>query len=108
MAKFILLYKGPATPQADITAEVGEQLMQAWGAWMGKVGEALVDAGAPFVGSSTAVAGDGSTKSASDLNGYTIVEAPDVSAAKALCGGNPFLDDGTANFAVEIYELETM
>ena len=108
MAKFMLLYKGPATPQADITAEVGEQLMQAWGAWMGKVGEALVDAGAPFVGSSTAVAGDGSTKSASDLNGYTIVEAPDVSAAKALCGGNPFLDDGTANFAVEIYELGTM
>jgi hypothetical protein len=108
MAKFMLLYKGPATPQADITAEVGEQLMQAWGAWMGKVGEALVDAGAPFVGSSTAVAGDGSTKSASDLNGYTIVEAPDVRAAKALCGGNPFLDDGTANFAVEIYELGTM
>jgi hypothetical protein len=23
-------------------------------------------------------------------------------------GGNPFLDDGTANFAVEIYELGTM
>jgi hypothetical protein len=108
MAKFILLYKGPATPQADITPDVGEQLMQAWGAWMGKVGEALVDAGAPFAGASTAVAGDGSTKSASDLNGYTIVEAPDIGAAKALCGGNPFLDDGTANFAVEIYELGTM
>ena len=108
MAKFILLYKGPATPQADITPEVGEQLMQAWGAWMGKVGEALVDGGAPFVGSSNALAGDGSTKSASDLNGYTIVEAPDIDAATALCGVNPFLDDGTANFAVEIYELGTM
>ena len=73
---------------------------------MGKVGEVLVEGGAPFVG--TALAGDGSTKSASDLNGYTIVEAPDIDAAKALCGGNPFLDDGTANFAVEIYELATM
>jgi hypothetical protein len=60
-----------------------------------------------FVGSSTALAGDGSTKSASDL-GYTIVGAPAIGAAKALCGGNPFLDDGTANFAVEIYELGTM
>jgi len=108
MAQFILLYKGPATPQADITPEVGAQLTQAWGAWMGKVGEALVDGGAPFVGSSNALAGDGSTKSASDLNGYTIVEAPDIDAATALCGGNPFLDDGTANFAVEIYELGTM
>jgi hypothetical protein len=107
MAKFILLYKGPATPQADITPEVGEQLTQAWDAWMGKVGEALVDGGAPFA-VSTAVAGDGSTTSASDLNGYTILEAPDIDAAKALCGGNPFLDDGTSNFVVEIYELGTM
>jgi hypothetical protein len=108
MAKFILLYKGPATPQADITPEAGQQLMQAWDAWMGKVGDALVDGGAPFAGNSTAVAGDGSTKSAGDLNGYTIVEAPDITAAKTLVGGNPFLDDRTANFAVEIYELGTM
>jgi hypothetical protein len=108
MAKFILLYKGPATPQADITPEVGERLMQAWNAWMGKVGNALVDRGAPFVANSTAIAGDGSTSSASDLNGYTILEAPDLNSATSLVGGNPFLDDGTANFAVEIYELGTM
>jgi len=108
MAQFILLYKGPATPQADTTPEVGAQLTPAWGAWMGKVGEALVDGGAPFVGSSTALAGDGSSKRASDLNGYTIVGAPDIDATKALCGGNPFLDDRTANCAVKIYELGTM
>jgi hypothetical protein len=46
MAQFILLYKGPATPQADTTPEVGAELTQAWGAWMGKVGQALVDGGA--------------------------------------------------------------
>ena len=50
MAKFILLYRGPATPMEDITAEMSEQIMQAWGAWMGKVGDALVDGGAPFAG----------------------------------------------------------
>ena len=108
MARFILLYKGPATPQADITPEVGAQFMQAWEAWMGKVGGALVDGGAPFTGSSTAVVADGSTRSASDLTGYTIVEAQDIDAAKALVGGNPFLEDGSAKFAVEIYELGTM
>jgi len=32
----------------------------------------------------------------------------DITAAKSLVGGNPFLDDGSANFAVEIYELGTM
>ena len=75
---------------------------------MGKVGTALVDAGAPFAGNSTAVVADGSTRSASDLTGYTIVEAQDIDAAKALVGGNPFLEDGSAKFAVEIYELGTM
>jgi len=108
MAKFILLYKGPATPQAEITPEVGAQLMQAWEAWMGKIGASLVDAGAPFTPSSTAVVADGSTRSASDLTGYTIVEASDLDAAKVLVGGNPFLDDGSSKFAVEIYELGTM
>jgi len=107
MAKFILLYKGPATPMEDITPEASEQLMQEWGTWMGKVGDALLDAGAPFVGSS-AVAGDGSTTSASDLTGYTIVQAPDIETARTLCDGNPFLSDGTANFVVEIYELGSM
>lgn len=108
MTKFILLYKGPATPQADISPEGGAQIMQAWEAWMGKVSASLVDAGAPFTGTSTAVVADGTTRSASDLTGYSIVEAPDLNAAQALVGGNPFLEDGSANFAVEVYELGTM
>ena len=107
MAKFILLYKGPATPMEDITPEVGEQLMQAWNAWMGNVGKALVDGGAPFAGR-TGVAGDGTATSASDLNGYSIVEAADIDTAKSLCDGHPFLSDGTARFVVEIYELAPM
>lgn len=108
MAKFILLYKGPATPMEDITPEIGAQIMAKWGAWIGKVGDALVDVGVPFAGGRTAVVGDGSTTSASDLNGYSIVEAPDLDTAKSLCGAHPFLDAGTASFAVEIYELGTM
>jgi hypothetical protein len=104
MAQFILLYRGPATPMEEISPEQGEQITQAWRAWMGEVGEALLDGGAPFAGS-TALAGDGSTTSASDLNGYNIVEAADINEAKNLCDGHPFLSDGTAKFAVEIYEL---
>jgi hypothetical protein len=108
MAKFILLYKGPATPQSEITPEVGAQLQQSWDAWMGKVSASLVDGGAPFTGASTAVVADGTTRSASDLTGYTIIEAPDLETAKTLVGGNPFLEDGSSRFAVEVYELGTM
>lgn len=104
MAKFILLYKGPATPMEDITPEQSEEIMQAWGAWMGKVGSAMVDMGAPFAGR-TAIHGDGAVTAASDLNGYTIVEAADLDEATSLCAGHPFLSDGTASFSVQIYEL---
>jgi hypothetical protein len=104
MAKFILLYKGPATPMEDMTPEQSEQGMQAWNAWMGKVGSAVVDLGNPFA-AGTGVAGDGSTTTASDLHGYTIVEAADMEEAKGFCDGHPFLSDGTARFVIEVYEL---
>jgi hypothetical protein len=104
MAKFILLYKGPATPMEDMTAEQSEQSMQAWTSWMGKVGSAIVDVGNPFA-ARAGVAGDGSTTSASDLNGYSIVEAADLQEAKGFCDSHPFLSDGTSRFVIEVYEL---
>jgi hypothetical protein len=107
MAKFILLYKGPATPREEFTPEQSEQLMAAWGTWIGTVGEAMADVGAPFAGG-TAVRADGTAAAASDLNGYSVVEAADIDAAKSLCEGHPFLSDGTAKFAVEVYELGSM
>ena len=107
MARFILLYRGPATPMENITAAESEQIRQAWGAWMGKLGAAIVDGGAPFAGR-TALLGDGSTGAATDLNGYTVVEAADLEEATSLCAAHPFLSDGTRKFAVEIYELAPM
>lgn len=104
MTKFILLYKGPAVPMDQFTPEMNEQMMQAWGVWMGKMGSSLTDPGAPFA-KRTGVSGDGTVTSASDLNGYSIVEAVDLAGAKALCAGHPFLAAGTGAFTVEIYEL---
>jgi hypothetical protein len=50
MAKFIYLYRGPATPMADLTPEQGAERQAGFGAWMEKVGAALVDVGSPFSG----------------------------------------------------------
>lgn len=107
MARYMMLYRGPATPMEEFTPEQGEQQMQAWGAWMGKIGDALVDGGAPF-GGRDSVRADGTTATAAELNGYTIVEAADLEAARGLCEGHPFLSDGRAVFSVEIYELVPM
>src|SRR5580704_4681409 len=83
MARFIYLYRGPATPMSDFTPEQGAERMAAFGAWMEKVGAALVDVGSPF-GTSASVRDDGTEGTAGDLIGYTIVEADDLAAAKAL------------------------
>ena len=107
MSKFLFLYRGPAQPMENFTPEQSAEQMQAWGAWMGKLGPALVDAGAPF-GARAAVADNGSSPAPSDQNGYSIVEADSLEAARAFTDGHPFLTEGKGRFAVEIFELVPM
>src|SRR6266566_1220331 len=87
--------------------EQGAELMRAWGEWMSRAGSALADGGAPF-GARTAVSDDGSDAQPSDQNGYTIVEADSLDAARALTGGHPFLAEGKGRFSIEIFELTPM
>jgi YCII-related domain len=107
MAKFMYLYRGPATAMSDVTPEQGAERMAAFTAWMEKAGAALVDVGRPF-GPGTSVRDDGTEGTAGDLTGYTIVEADDLTAAKALTDGLPFLSGSDGKFAVEIFELLPM
>jgi hypothetical protein len=81
--------------------------MAAFGAWMDKLGAALVDVGSPF-GTSASVRDDGTEGTACDLSGYTIVEADDLVAAKAFTDGLPFLSNKDGKCAVEIFELLPM
>ena len=107
MARFIYLYRGPATPMADVTPEQGAERLAAFSAWMEKVGAALIDGGSPF-GPSVSVRDDGTEGTAGDLIGYTIIEAGDLAAAKALTDGLPILSSSDGKFAVEIFELLPM
>jgi hypothetical protein len=88
VSKYLLLYRGPATPMEDFTPEQSAEQMSAWGEWMGKVGSAMVDGGAPF-GERTTVSDDGTSPAPSDQNGYTIVEAGSLDGARALTDGHP-------------------
>jgi len=107
VAKFIYLYRGPATPMSDLTADQGAERMAAFGAWIEKVGPALVDVDSPF-GTNVSVRDDGTEGTPGDLTGYTIVEADDLAAAKALTDGLPFLSGSDGKCAVEIFELLSM
>jgi len=107
MPRFIYLYRGPATPTSDLTPEQAAERMAAFGAWMEKLGSALVDVGSPF-GTSTSVRDDGTEGTAGDLIGYSIVEADDQAAARAFTDGLPFLSNSDGKCAVEIFELLSM
>jgi hypothetical protein len=107
MGKYIYLYRGPATSPDEMGAEATAEIMAAWEKWMGSLGPALVDGGAPF-GQRTAISDDGSTASASDLNGYTVVEADTLEAAKKHATDHPFLSEGKGRFVLEVFELVPM
>ena len=104
MSKFMYLYRGPV---ADLTPEQGAERMSAFAAWTEKVGSALVDGGSPF-GEGASVRDDGTEATAGDLIGYTIIEADDLAAAKALTDGLPLLANSDGKCAVDIFELLPM
>jgi hypothetical protein len=91
----------------DFSQEQRDEQMRAWGEWMGRVGPALADGGAPF-GARAAFADDGSSPQPSDLNGYTIVEADSLDSARELVKDHPFLAEGKGRFTLEIFELVPM
>ena len=73
MGKFVLVFKGGSIPQ---TEEEQKQVMDAWTAWFGGLGDSVVDMGNPF-GASAAVGGGGT----SGLTGYSIVNADSLDDA---------------------------
>jgi len=107
MGKYIYLYRGPATSPDEMGPEATAEIMAAWEKWMGGLGSALVDGGAPF-GQRTAVCDDGSSGTTTDLNGYTVVEAESLEAAQKHTQDHPFLSEGKGRFTLEVFELVPM
>lgn len=104
MAKFILLYNGPATPPEQMNQELVQKIMGAWKTWMEKLGPAMLDLGQPMA-NGRAVVDDGSDKQALGLTGYSIIEASNMDEAVKLVEDHPFLSDKTGKFSVEVFEL---
>lgn len=105
MSKFVFIYHG-GKPGA--TKEEQDEIMAAWGAWFGELGDSLVDGGNPFgppkVVSSKAVSNEAKGQPAS---GYSIVNAKDHAAAAELAKGCPMLSD-SPDSSVEVYEAFPM
>jgi len=105
MTKFMLLYRGDATPPEQMTEEQGAEVRNQWTTWLEKNGAGLSDIGTPFAGGRASVGGDGKDQAPANLNGYSIVDADSLEEAKAFCDGHPFLHGSGADFAVDVFEL---
>ena len=104
MTKYILLYKGPATPPDKMDEEKMQGIMQAWKDWMSKLGESLIDIGNPMF-NGISVVDDGSDGIPDELSGFSIIQAENIDDAKEMIKDHPFLVDKTGKFSVEIFEL---
>jgi hypothetical protein len=107
MKKFIVLYKGPATPMEQMTEEQSKAANDGWSKWMEAHQGDIVDIGLPMA-NGKAIVDDGSTGTPDDLNGYTIVQADDMDGALKIVEGHPFLSEGKGKFSLEVYELMPM
>ncbi|HEV2371653.1 MAG TPA: YciI family protein [Streptosporangiaceae bacterium] len=94
MSKYVMAFRG----QPDRTASPDEE--QAWGAWFGQLGPAIVDRGNRVGATRTLTAahhGD-----AGVLTGYVVIDAADLDAAAKLAAGCPGLANGVD---VEVAEV---
>jgi hypothetical protein len=96
MPRFMVLYVGPPTPP-DASHE-------GWPAWFGQLGDRLVDRGSPLA-NGLALHADGSTSgSATQLNGYSVIQAEDINEALGLVKDHPYLAQGRG-YSIEAYRL---
>jgi hypothetical protein len=101
MANFVLLYSGGSMPE---TQAEQAQVMEAWGAWFGKIGSALVDGGNPFTPVAKTIDKNGKVSDGpvgTLATGYSIIKADSLNAAVDLAKGCPvFLGGGQ----ISVYE----
>ena len=101
MKKFMVLYVAPAgAPAPDMSqlpAEVAQQMFQQFMAWSTKVGDKLVDPGAPMK--------PVNAESIASATGYSILAANDLAELEGLLADHPFKNRGGSFSIHEIEEI---
>jgi hypothetical protein len=94
MKKFLYIYFGGTPPKS---AEDGKAIMEAWMAYIGKMGDKFADVGAP-IGPQKSVGSHADVRVA----GYSIVNAASLEDAVKLTEGHPQVKFGGS---IEVCEL---
>ena len=90
MKKFMILYIAPvsAEVQMNVSSEEMKKGMEPWMAWYKKCGKAIVDMGAPL-GKGLCFDKKRNSKAQTQVTGYSIVQAKDMDAVKAMITDHP-------------------
>ena len=95
MPKYMVLYESTVSPDDLMEQSTPEQMqagMDAWMAWAGKCGDALVDLGSPVGGAaSKRVTADSTAAGDSPIAGFSVLEARSLDEATTLVEGHPHL-----------------
>ena len=105
MASFVLLYSGGSMPESEAEQAA---VMQAWGAWFGGLGSALVDGGNPFTPMAKSIASDGTVSDGpvgTMASGYSIIKADSLDAAVEMARGCPVLQGGAQITVFETFPV---
>ena len=94
MANYMVLYSGGMGMSAD--PEEQQRIMAEWGVWYDKMGESIIDGGAPFADSKH-LAGSGVADGPlgdTPATGYTVISADSLDAASVAVEDHPHLNHG--------------
>jgi hypothetical protein len=103
MAYFMIAYHGGNQPSSK---EEGMAQMEKWKAWIGDLGEAVVNPGTPLpvskIVTSSSVEDDNDPNS---MNGFAVVIAKDIEEAIEMAKSDPFLENGGT---IRVSEMKQM
>ncbi len=102
MPKFIIAYLGGRQPE---NPQQGAAHRAKWKAWVGELGDAVVNPGTPLGKGKLVTAGGVSDAGADCLTGFSMVTADSMDAALEIAQRCPFLDIGTLEVA-EVMEMK--
>ena len=110
MKKFIVIYNAPAEAMAKMstaTPAEKEAGMKMWMDWKAKVGNTIVDFGAPLMPGQVTNAGGNWSNAGTEVSGYSILQGESQGAVQALLHDHPHLQ-WHPNATIAIHEVIPM
>ena len=106
MKKFIIHYRAPAEAMARMvtaTALEKSEGIRPWMDWKERVGDQLIDFGTPLMGAYRINSSGDESSEISDITGYSIIEANNLTEAKSLLDEHPHLK-WSQGCSIEVFE----